>query len=82
MESLTKAIPFLIRLFALLVGGIVSLVLSGDINLDNKSNAKLTINLKVICKLACARSRAVFGGIYDWIIGTLSIWATMHKRRF
>lgn len=62
METLSKSIPFVVKLFALLVGGILSLVLSGDIDLDSKNNAKLTINLYVIVKLTCAIGLGLFIG--------------------
>lgn len=61
-EALTKAVPFLIKLFALIVGGLISLVLSGDINLDKDDNAKLNINLKVILKITCAIGLGLFAG--------------------
>lgn len=61
-ETLTKTIPFFIKLFALVVGGLISLVLSGDINLDKDNNAKLIINLKVILKITCAIGLGLFGG--------------------
>lgn len=53
-EILTKAVPFLIKLTALIVGGILSLVFSGDINLDEDNNVSLTINKKVFFKLVLA----------------------------
>lgn len=61
-EILTKAIPFFTKLFALIVGGLISLVLSGDINLDKDDNAKLNINLKVILKITCAIGLGLFAG--------------------
>lgn len=61
-ETLTKTIPFFIKLFALVVGGLISLVFSGDINLDKDNNAKLIINLKVILKITCAIGLGLFGG--------------------
>lgn len=61
-ETLTKAVPFFIKLFALIVGGLISLVLSGDINLDKDDNAKLNINLKVILKITCAIGLGLFAG--------------------
>lgn len=61
-EILTKVLPFLTKLFALIVGGIISLVLSGDINLDKDDNATLNINLKVILKITCAIGLGLFAG--------------------
>lgn len=61
-EILTKAIPFFTKLFALIVGGLISLVLSGDINLDKDDNAKLNVNLKVILKITCAIGLGLFAG--------------------
>lgn len=61
-ETLTKAIPFLTKLFALIVGGIISLVLSGDIRLDNQENANLRINIKIILKITCAIGLGLFLG--------------------
>lgn len=61
-EIFTKAIPFFTKLFALIVGGLISLALSGDISLDNNDNAKLDINLKVILKITCAIGLGLFGG--------------------
>lgn len=49
-----EIIPFFIKLLALIVGGILSLVFSGDINLDNDNNVRLTISMKVVLKLLCA----------------------------
>lgn len=62
IEILTKTIPFLTKLFALIVGGIISLVLSGDIRLDNEDNANLKINLKIILKITCAVGLGLFIG--------------------
>lgn len=61
-ETLAKVIPFLIKLTALIVGGILSLVFSGDINLDKDNNASLTINKKVILKLVLAIAVGLFIG--------------------
>lgn len=61
-EILTKAIPFFTKLFALIVGGLISLVLSGDINLDKDDNANLTLNLKIIIKITCAIGLGLFLG--------------------
>lgn len=61
-EIFTKAIPFFIKLFALIVGSLISLVLSGDIDVDKNNNAKLIINLKVILKITCAIGLGLFAG--------------------
>lgn len=61
-EILTKAIPFLTKLFALIVGSLISLVLSGDIDLDNKNNAHLTLNLKIIIKITLCVGLGLFLG--------------------
>lgn len=61
-ENISNAIPFLIKLFALIIGGLISLVLSGDINLDNRENASLSINLRVIIKITCAVGLGLFIG--------------------
>lgn len=61
-ETLTKAVPFLIKLFALLVGGLISLVLSGDIRLDKDDNANLRLNLYIILKITCAIGLGLFIG--------------------
>lgn len=66
LESLTKFIPFIVKLFALIVGGLLSLILSGDISLDSHKNAKLTINLYVIIKITCAVGIGLFIG--DFVI--------------
>lgn len=62
METLTKTVPFLVKLFALIVGGIISLILSGDIRLDKQDNASLRINLKIILKITCAIGLGLFFG--------------------
>lgn len=62
METLTKTVPFLVKLFALIVGGIISLILSGDIRLDKQDNANLRINLKIILKITCAIGLGLFFG--------------------
>lgn len=72
-EILTKAVPFLAKLFALIIGGIISLVLSGDINLDNQSNPQLNINLKVILKLICSVGTGLFLGEF-----TIDYWDFEH----
>lgn len=61
-EALTKIVPFLIKLFALIVGGLISLVLSGDIDLDNKNTARLTLNLKIILKITLCVGLGLFLG--------------------
>lgn len=61
-EFLTKALPFLTKSFALIVGSLVSLVLSGDIDLDARNNAKLTINLKIILKITLCIGLGLFLG--------------------
>lgn len=72
-ETLTKAVPFLAKLFALIIGGIVSLVLSGDINLDNNNQAQLNINLKVILKLLCSIGMGLYLGEF-----TIDYWDFEH----
>lgn len=62
LETLTKTVPFLVKLFALIVGGIISLILSGDIRLDKQDNANLRINLKIILKITCAIGLGLFFG--------------------
>lgn len=61
-ETLTKTIPFMVKLLALIVGGLLSLVLSGDIRLDKADNANLRINIAVIIKLTCAIGLGLFIG--------------------
>lgn len=61
-EILTKILPFLTKLFALVLGGIISLILSGDIRLDNQENANLRINIKIILKITCAIGLGLFIG--------------------
>lgn len=56
------AIPFFIKLLALLLGSIIALVLSGDINVDSDDNAKLNLNLKAAIKLVCSVSLGLFLG--------------------
>lgn len=73
MESLSKAFPFLAKLFALIIGGIVSLVLSGDINLDNNNQAQLNINLKVVLKLLCSIGMGLYLGEF-----TIDYWDFEH----
>lgn len=64
METLTKLIPPLIKLFALIVGGLLSLVLSGDILLDKHEHASLRINLYIIIKITCAIGIGLFAGSF------------------
>lgn len=48
METFTKAIPFLFKLVVVIMGGILSLLLSGDISTDDKN--RLIINhIYIIC---------------------------------
>lgn len=62
LEVLNKILPFMIKVFALFLGGILSLVLSGDIDLDSKKRAKLTINIPIILKLGLSISLGLFIG--------------------
>lgn len=73
IESLSKTFPFLAKLFALIIGGIVSLVLSGDINLDNNNQAQLNINLKVVLKLLCSIGMGLYLGEF-----TIDYWDFEH----
>lgn len=64
----TKLIPFLIKLFALAIGALVALALSGDIELDKQEHARLKINLFIVIKISCAIGTGLFLGefIVDW----------------
>lgn len=48
METLTKAIPFLFKLVVVIMGGILSLLLSGDISTDDKNRLVLN-HIYIIC---------------------------------
>ncbi len=61
-NNVLESMPWLIKLLALIVGGIISLVLSGDIDIDGNDNAKLKINLKVLTKLLCSIGLGLFIG--------------------
>lgn len=57
-----ELIPFLIKLIAVFIGGVISLVLGGDIKLDSDDNAKLNLNAIVFVKLICAIGIGLFIG--------------------
>lgn len=61
-DNASTTVPFVIKLFACILGGLISLVLSGDINLDSRDNATLALNLKVILKITCAIGLGLFIG--------------------
>lgn len=48
METFTKAIPFLFKLVVVIMGGILSLLLSGDISTDDKNRLVLN-HIYIIC---------------------------------
>lgn len=73
IESMSKTFPFLAKLFALIIGGIISLVLSGDINLDSNNQAQLNINLKVVLKLLCSIGMGLYLGEF-----TIDYWDFEH----
>lgn len=72
-NNLLENLPFLVKLLALLVGGIIALVLSGDIKIDDDDNANLKINGKVIIKLLCSIGLGLFLG--EW---TIDYWNFEH----
>lgn len=72
-QNLLENMPFLIKLLALLLGGIIALVLSGDIKIDDDDNANLKINLKVIIKLLCSIGIGLYFG--EW---TIDYWDFEH----
>ncbi|OPH36054.1 hypothetical protein [Moraxella equi] len=72
-QNLLENMPFLIKLLALLLGGIIALVLSGDIKIDDNDNANLKINGKVIIKLLCSIGLGLFLG--EW---TIDYWEFEH----
>lgn len=61
-NNILESMPWLIKFFALFIGGIISLVLSGDINIDDNDNATLKINMRVIIKLLCSIGLGLFLG--------------------
>lgn len=61
-NNMLESMPWLIKFFALFIGGIISLVLSGDINIDDNDNATLKINMRVIIKLLCSIGLGLFIG--------------------
>lgn len=65
-------IPFL-KLLALLLGGVIALVLSGDIKIDDDDNASIKISPKVIVKLLCSIGLGLFLG--EW---TIEYWDFEH----
>lgn len=73
IESMSKTFPFLAKLFALIIGGIISLVLSGDVNLDSNNQAQLNINLKVVLKLLCSIGMGLYLGEF-----TIDYWDFEH----
>lgn len=63
LEFLTKAIPFITKLFAVTLGGIIGLMLSGDIKLsEDGKKADLRLNLYVTVKIACSIGLGLFLG--------------------
>ena len=65
--------PFFIKLLALLLGGVIALVLSDDIKVDNQDNASLKIKPRVIVKLLCSIGLGLFLG--EW---TIDYWDFEH----
>lgn len=61
-ETLTKTIPFLVKLIAVLIGGVISLVLSGDIYLNEKRQLVIHSVLNVVIKLACSIGLGLYIG--------------------
>lgn len=72
-QNLLNNMPFLIKILALLLGGLTALVLSGDIKIDDNDNARLNINLKVIIKLLCSIGLGLFLGEF-----TIDYWHFNH----
>lgn len=72
--GLMKAFSLLPKLIAAIVGAILALVLSGDIDKDGK----IKINVGVILKFGCAIFISLFGGQYvieTYDMTRLTIWA-------
>lgn len=64
MESLTKIVPFMTKLIAVLIGGLISLVLAGDIKI-NEQNEPVIKHLKyILIKMACAVGIGWYSGSF------------------
>lgn len=79
-ETFIKIIPPFIKLFALIIGGLLSLVLSGDIKLDENNTPNIPLGEKHLLIISFKLTLAIGIG---WICGEFVIdWLDFEHMKF